>query len=123
MFFCNLPSGHDQELCMAGPHITAQALASGFRDAPAIIHAQTSRRKSKLRLRHLVIYISHVVFGLSQKAVARLFRRDRTTVRYICARVEDFRDDIRLDRMLNAFEAALAAFSNAFCPPAMEKRS
>ncbi len=67
-------------------------------------------------LRHLAIYLGHVTFGLSQKMVARLFGRDRTTVRYICARIEDLRDDRNLDRMLDAIEAAVCAFLRAYAP-------
>jgi hypothetical protein len=67
-------------------------------------------------MRHLAIYLGHVIFGLSQKMIARLFGRDRTTVRYICARIEDLRDNRSLDRMLDAIEAAVCAFLRAYAP-------
>lgn len=42
--------------------------------------------------RQLAMYLAHVGFGLSLAAVARCFRRDRTTVAYACRRIEDLRE-------------------------------
>ena len=51
--------------------------------------------------RQTAMYLIHVVLGLSHKDVARLFKRDRTTVSYACRIVEDLREvpveDFRLD--------------------------
>lgn len=68
----------------------------------------------RISLRHLGIYLGHVLLGLSQGTIARLFHRDRSTVRYVCAHIEDFRDDRRFDKMLEAIEASVAAFICAF---------
>lgn len=57
--------------------------------------------------RHVAIYLSHVAFGLSYTAVGRVFGRDRTTVRYACAAIEDRRDDVRFDIVLSVLEGAL----------------
>lgn len=57
--------------------------------------------------RHVAIYLSHVAFGLSYTAVGRAFGRDRTTVRYACAAIEDRRDDARFDTVLSVLEGAL----------------
>ncbi|MGE3247470.1 MAG: hypothetical protein AB7J19_14190, partial [Beijerinckiaceae bacterium] len=66
---------------------------------------------------HLALYLTHVVFGISQRAAGACFARERTTVRYACARMEDARDDRRLDRALDALSAALAAHAAAFSAP------
>jgi len=71
---------------------------------------------------HLVIYLGHVSLGLSQRLLARAFERDRATVRYICARIEDFRDIKSFDRMLDVIEAAAMAFIRAFYIQSVEAR-
>ncbi len=77
-------------------------------------NVQRQQRRRQIRARHLAIYLSHTGFGLSQKATGKLFGRDRTTVRYVCARVENMRDDPRIDRMLDALLAATLAFTVSF---------
>ncbi|MDP4593639.1 MAG: hypothetical protein NWT00_03615 [Beijerinckiaceae bacterium] len=69
---------------------------------------QNAQRDRLPRHHHVAIYLAHVVFGLSQRNVGRMFGRDRTTIRYACARVEDARDDPLLDFALNALTAGLA---------------
>ncbi len=76
-----------------------------------------------MRARHFAIYLSHVGFGLSQKVAGELFNRDRTTVRYTCARVENLRDDPRIDRMLDALLAAALAFTFSFFSSISEPQS
>ena len=98
--------------------VLIQALAICLNIAPAdLMSRQVSRQpfnRHLVRLRHFAIYLSHVALGLSQRLTGRLFARDRTTVRYICARMENLRDDPRIDRMLSAIEAAVLAFTAAF---------
>ncbi len=57
--------------------------------------------------RQVAIYLTHVHLGLSLTAAARRFRRDRTTARHACRRVEDSRDDPDVDRRIEAVEIAL----------------
>ncbi|KKB11631.1 hypothetical protein VE25_11625 [Devosia geojensis] len=45
------------------------------------------------RARQLSMYLTHVLLGRQFKDVAQVFGRDRTTVSYACAKVEDMRDD------------------------------
>lgn len=59
---------------------------------------------------HIAIYLGHVGLGLSQRQAQAGFGRDRTTVRYCCARVEDAREDAVLDRALDHLEPALQFF-------------
>ena len=55
----------------------------------------------------MALYLTHVVFGVSQRLTGVVFARDRTTVRYACARIEDDRDDARLDFALDTLGHAL----------------
>jgi chromosomal replication initiation ATPase DnaA len=60
--------------------------------------------------RQLAMYLVHVLLGRTYEQVGGIFGRDRTTVSYACARVEDRRDDhspfelqvARLEEMLGA---------------------
>lgn len=106
----------------AGMSVFEQALA---RQLAALFARGCDRARlcgRRLTLRHIAIYLSHISLGLSQKAVARLFGRDRTTVRYVCARIEDLRDHRPIDRMLAALEAAILAFQAAFGSPISGER-
>lgn len=53
---------------------------------------------SRMRLqtagaRQLAMYLCHVLLGMTMTQVGQFFGRDRTTVAYACAQVEDMRDD------------------------------
>jgi hypothetical protein len=52
-----------------------------------------------------------VALGASISACARLFDRDRASIRHACARIEDSRDDPDFDIALAALESALRAQS------------
>lgn len=47
--------------------------------------------------RQLAMYLMHVVLGRIYLDVGRFFGRDRTTVSYACALIEDLRDDPEFD--------------------------
>lgn len=53
------------------------------------------------------MYLVHIVFGGTYKQVGALFGRERTTVAYACALVEDERDDAALDGKLDLLEEAI----------------
>ena len=57
--------------------------------------------------RQVAIYVTHTHLGLTLTAAAQRFRRDRTTARHACHRVEDSRDDPEVDRRIEAVEVAL----------------
>jgi len=56
--------------------------------------------------RQVAMYVAHVWFGLSLSAVGRCFGRDRTTVAHACRVIEERREDLRIDRVISAIEAA-----------------
>ena len=68
-----------------------------------------SRRAAIARARQFAVYLQHVALGESLSTCARLFKRDRATVRHACARIEDMRDDPQFDFGLMLLEKALIA--------------
>ncbi|MBE7219231.1 MAG: chromosomal replication initiator DnaA [Caulobacteraceae bacterium] len=83
------------------------ALATGV--SPVEIGAPRRGDAGVVRARHLAMYLAHTAFGWPLKRVAAAFGRDRSTVSYACATVEDGRDDPRLDRSVTALETMLQA--------------
>lgn len=59
------------------------------------------------RARQLAMYLAHVMLGESLTSVGLAFGRDRTTVSYACALIEDLRDDPRFDAEVSALEQQL----------------
>lgn len=64
---------------------------------------------STVQARQLAMYLSHVVRGRSLAEIGRIFGRDRTTVSYACARIEDMRDDRGFDEEVSLLEQLLAS--------------
>lgn len=67
------------------------------------------------RVRQIAMYVTHVSLGLAMNDIARGFGRDRTTVLYACHLIEDLRDDVEFDRIVQTVErVATAAFANRY---------
>lgn len=72
-----------------------------------------SRGKAQVAYaRQIAMYLMHICFGLTFSEVGHLFARDRTTVAHACQRIEDCRDDHRVDLALDALEQALLSFAH-----------
>ena len=56
--------------------------------------------------RQVAMYLTHIRCGLNYTETGQLFNRDRTTVAYACALIEDQRDDPILDQTLTHTELA-----------------
>jgi chromosomal replication initiation ATPase DnaA len=65
------------------------------------------RRAEIAASRQLAMYLSHVMLGLSLTEVGVLFGRDRTTVAYACAQIEDHRDNAAFDAEVTRLETAI----------------
>ncbi len=85
-----------------------EALAcAAFGVRPGEFRAASRGRAPAAFARQTAMYLAHVTVGLSLAEVGRRFGRDRTTVAHACARVEDGREDPKLERILACLEAAL----------------
>ncbi|MBP1853293.1 transposase [Rhizobium halophytocola] len=74
-------------------------------------------RRAKTRTRHIAIYVAHVALGIGQQQLADAFGRDRSTVSYGCAVIEDRRDDPAFDGFIGLLERVVQA---AFAPEAAD---
>ncbi len=84
-----------------------------FDVTPAEIR-QPSRGTARVALaRQVAMYLTHIACGLSYSDTARLFSRDRTTVAYACAKIEDRRDDPQFDEALTHSERAALCLMTA----------
>jgi hypothetical protein len=63
--------------------------------------------------RQIAMYLAHVGFGLSMAEIGRAFGRDRTTVVHACHLIEDRRDEVRFDHLLDHLEQAAIALRTA----------
>lgn len=76
--------------------VTTESLLSEQRGRPRISFA-----------RQVAIYLAHTRLALSYAAAGGFFHRDRTTAAYACWRVEDRREDPRLDMIVDCLERAV----------------
>ncbi|MBB3934476.1 helix-turn-helix domain-containing protein [Aureimonas phyllosphaerae] len=96
-------------------------IVSTFLGVPAADILSERRAQAPVaRARHVAMYLSHVAFQLSLNAVAAGFGRDRTSVSYAVARIEDERDDRGFDAMLSRMEALAQSCRRLAVPGAGE---
>ena len=93
---------------IAIPGLSIAVAGAIFGASPHAI-ATSTRRAPIARARQFAVYLHHVALGESLSACARLFARDRATVRHACARIEDMRDDPHFDFATTLLEQALIA--------------
>ncbi|WDR02729.1 helix-turn-helix domain-containing protein [Devosia algicola] len=80
-------------------------LVSREKNVAARLLTHPSRcRRNTAQARQLAMYLVHVSLGRSLTEVGRVFGRDRTTVSYACALIEDGRDDARFDAAVGQLE-------------------
>ena len=85
------------------------ALVARRRNVPGEVLTSRSRcRFAAARARQLAMYLAHVTLGRSLTQVGAVFGRDRTTVSYACALIEDLRDDPRFDDEVSELEQRIA---------------
>ena len=86
------------------------ALVAREKHVPIRLLTHRSRcRAETARARQLAMYLSHIVLGRSLAEIGHAFGRDRTTVSYACALIEDLRDDPRFDDEVTTLEQRLEA--------------
>lgn len=83
-------------------------LISRHKNIPAPMILAASRCQVNIaRARQLSMYLAHVILGESLTAIGQAFGRDRTTVSYACALIEDLRDDPAFDAAVTDLELQL----------------
>ena len=65
---------------------------------------ERDRRFAVSHVQQVAMYVCHVALQLTMTDIAQGFGRDRTTVGYACAKVEDRRDDRAFDDLVGAVE-------------------
>lgn len=85
---------------VAGEILSLTSPKSGF---------ERDRRFAVGHVQQIAMYVCHVALQLTMTDIARGFGRDRTTVGYACARVEDRRDDRAFDDLVGAVERVVNA--------------
>jgi hypothetical protein len=73
------------------------------------VDAERDRRFAVAHVQQIAMYVCHVGLQLTMTDIASGFGRDRTTVGYACARVEDRRDDRAFDDLVGAVERVVGA--------------
>ena len=97
---------------------TTKKKGNGKRVTPAMVaylygipiddlFAQTRRGPRVAFARQVAMYLMHVVYGIRMSDVATAFGRHPSTVAHACHRMEDLRDDPRLDCHLTQLEDLL----------------
>jgi chromosomal replication initiation ATPase DnaA len=66
--------------------------------------SRTRERRQVALARQVALYLLHTVFSQAYTDVGRLFGRERTTVAYACAAVEDERDNFTFDMKIESLE-------------------
>ncbi|HWU16043.1 MAG TPA: helix-turn-helix domain-containing protein [Devosia sp.] len=81
------------------------ALVAREKNVPMRLLMHSSRcRAAAARARQLAMYLAHVMLGRSLSEVGHAFGRDRTTVSYACALIEDLREDPDFDAFVTRLE-------------------
>jgi hypothetical protein len=102
--------GEVQEACGIAEAVVATALGRFPVGRPQI--APIPARAAAFA-RQIAMYLAHVGFGLSMAEIGRAFGRDRTTVLHACHLIEDRRDEVRFDQLLDHLEQAAIALRTA----------
>lgn len=88
------------------------ALVSKTKNVPRQVLVNRSRcRAPAARARQLAMYLSYVMLGRTLAEIGGIFGRDRTTVSYACAKIEDMRDDPEFDAEVCRLESCIEAGS------------
>ena len=94
-----------RQVCRAVSLLAAEMVLIAGGEIPG---TRESRRR-KCHLRQIAMYVCHVAIGMTLTDVGIGFARDRSTVAYSCAVVEDRRDDRPYDEFIAALERVAAS--------------
>jgi chromosomal replication initiation ATPase DnaA len=91
----------------AQAHLTVAVTALAFGVPMVDVFARRRLASSEIFLRQMSMYLLNTVFDFNLSRVARVFARDRTTVRHACQLIEDQRDSAAFDETLAVLEGFL----------------
>lgn len=91
----------------------AELVAAAFRVPVAELSARTRRTAVVAVARQTAMYLARVTLGLSYRDVAAGFGRDPRTVVHACRRIEDRREDPRVDAVMTYLERACGVLALA----------
>ena len=94
--------GEEKAIALCDAVIDVVSALSGIPGREIRSRARESRAAAQAR--HMAMYVSHVVLGLSMRQVGIGFGRDRTSVVYACHMIEDMRDDVGFDCLVGMVE-------------------
>ncbi len=97
------PEHYRDAVCSLCERVVSMAL-----NVPLADIQSKSRSKADVAMaRQIAMYLAHTKFSILLTEVGLHFRRDRTTVSYACAQVEDKRDEFSFDVLICQLEALL----------------
>lgn len=82
-----------------------RAIEAAFEVGPGDLCGATRGRSDVALARQTGMYLARVTLGMTLAGAGLLFGRDRTTAAHACRLVEDMRDDVQFDALLEAIEA------------------
>ena len=86
------------------------ALVSRHFDVPTPFLLHRSRCRAPIaRARQVAMYLLNTSLSRTMTEIGACFGRDRTTIAYACARIEDWRDDEAFDEEMAVLEAEIGA--------------
>jgi chromosomal replication initiation ATPase DnaA len=92
--------GDTARICRLLESVTAAAFGVPLDE----LRAPSRRTADVAFARQSAMYLAHVTLSLSYSAVGTLFHRDRTTAAHACRLVEDRRDNLTIDKLLQTLE-------------------
>lgn len=93
----------------AQAHLTVAATALAFGVPYKDVFTRQRLSSNDIFLRQMSMYLLNTVYDFNLSRVARIFQRDRTTVRHACKVIEDQRDSAVFDTLLTELENFLLA--------------
>lgn len=85
-------------------HAIEALVAAAFAVPLGEVRAKSRRKAQTALARQSTMYLTHIVFGVSFTAIGSFAGRDRTTVAHACRRIEEMRENPRMDRVLSRLE-------------------
>ncbi len=89
------------------PAVLEAMVASAFSVKREAIRDSRRGRAGTAFARQVAIYLSHTRLGLTYTEAGAVFGRDRTTVAHACRKVEEKREDPRIDAVVDYLERAI----------------